>query len=272
MVTITVEFSENSSIKVREFFDKMGKSKNIKRQDKGNKIIYSTNKYDDYDFVNIISEVLTDCIVTVYEEHLIEKIANDICKNFNKLARNRICEIASIMINEENDFVESFIISQMRADVHDELVEYLTNNKNIIIEGFINFRLFKYLEDLEYIVQVATDVYEKEKEYREFIDLLRYFVEVQVPKIDVVYVTVNANGEFDMYDKFKRDVNHLYEEEMKEDLANDKLSNEDILLGALVTMSPKKIVLNNSYEGFLESDIFMTICKIFERRVFISEW
>lgn len=272
MNTITIEFSENSCTKVKGFFDELGTLRNIKRKCEGNKIIYCTNKYDEYDFIRTMAQVVRDCILNVYEDYLIEKMVNDKCTSFNRLQRKRITEIALIVKNEDNDFIDRVIIARRKDVIYQELTDYFENSKHIILEGFINFRLAMYLEDLEYVVGVAEEIYEKEKEYKEFIELLRYFVEVQLPKIDVVYLTLYENGEFDIYDKFKKDVNHLYEEEMKEDLSNDKLSNEDILLGALVTMSPKKIIINNSYEGLLDSDIVRTIYKIFEHRVYVSEW
>ncbi len=274
MTTITVEISDNSYTKVKEFLDEKYKeySKDIKKKEIDNKIIYYTDKCEYEKFVTIITELLTNCIINLYENYLIDKIINDKYKCFNKMERDRVGQITMNLIYEDNDVVDRVIVIRRKLFVCEQLMKYLEINENIILEGFINFRLKNYLKDLEYIIEKAADIYEKEKEYKEFIDLLKYFVEVQEPKIDVIYLTLHKNGKFDICDKFKKDVSHLYLEEMKEDLLDNKFSNEDILLGALITISPKKIILNNSYKGLLESDIIKTIATIFKHRLLVGKW
>ena len=50
-----------------------------------------------------------------------------------------------------------------------------------------------YIEQLEESVDKAIDEYLMDKEYREFIKLLRHFVDLQEPKRDVVNIVFHKH-------------------------------------------------------------------------------
>lgn len=39
------------------------------------------------------------------------------------------------------------------------IYEYLLDNRNIVLEGFVNFRIKEYIETLDYIVELAVASY-----------------------------------------------------------------------------------------------------------------
>ena len=60
------------------------------------------------------------------------------------------------------------------------------------MEGFIRFRLKDYIEELKYIIDGSVDELLIDREYNEFIKLLRYFVEIQEPKVEEVHVLLEG--------------------------------------------------------------------------------
>ena len=68
--------------------------------------------------------------------------------------------------------------------VHRALTSYLIFNDNLNLEGFVRFRTKDYWDFLCETVDSAADAYLINREYQEFIRLLRYFVELQEPKVD----------------------------------------------------------------------------------------
>lgn len=56
------------------------------------------------------------------------------------------------------------------------------------LEGFVRFRLKDIIDEIEMAIEMSVDDFIIQKEYNEFIDLLRYFVELQEPRIDLVNV------------------------------------------------------------------------------------
>ena len=53
------------------------------------------------------------------------------------------------------------------------------------LEGFYNFRMRSFQRELQQALDSAIDIHFAEKEYREFIRLLKYFLHMQQPKIEL---------------------------------------------------------------------------------------
>lgn len=89
-----------------------------------------------------------------------------------------------------------------REIIDQKIREYLfQQNKYLNIEGFIYFRLQDYQLELKQIVDESVENYLTEKECREFIRLLKYFLEIQQPKIDLVHLAVDEKGQFQITDQ-----------------------------------------------------------------------
>ena len=77
---------------------------------------------------------------------------------------------------------------QVHSEVINCMKEFLRSNSYVNLHGFILFRLRPWLEFLRKNLDKAVDDYLMEKEYQEFIKLLKYFVALQEPKINQVHV------------------------------------------------------------------------------------
>ncbi|MBP5426538.1 MAG: putative sporulation protein YtxC [Clostridiales bacterium] len=234
-------------------------------------LIKYTSETSNSDFIYDIAELLTNCIINVYEFFLLNKIISKDYINFNVQEKKKIMHVAKEIIDGNDSVVDKVFFIKRKNYIYKRLVDYLSKNEVIRLEGFIIFRLKDYKSDLELILEKAVDVYLTDKEYNEFINLLKYFIEVQESRIDVVHLTIYANGDFKLCDKFERDISYLYIDDMREELLNSKLTKEDILLGALITISPQKIILNRKCDGKISKEIFNTINSVFTDRISIHD-
>jgi putative sporulation protein YtxC len=91
------------------------------------------------------------------------------------------------------------------------------NNDEMVLDGFIRFRLKDFRHELEKAVDRAVDDLLIEKEYSEFIKLLRYFVEIQEPKVEEVHVVVGEDNKYILLDSSLRIINN----DLLEDLARE---------------------------------------------------
>ncbi len=83
-------------------------------------------------------------------------------------------------------FINTLYQIRRRNVIVRKLMDYFENTDSLILDGFVNFRLKDYMKDLEEIVDKAVDDFLMEREYKEFIRLLRYFVDIQEPKISTL--------------------------------------------------------------------------------------
>jgi putative sporulation protein YtxC len=163
----------------------------------------------------------------------------------------------------------------------DESMVYCINRKNAIIEkitkcieeykeinikGFITFRMREFREDLESIIDKVVENYMVEKEYNEFIKLLKYFVEIQESKIDEVNIIFNENGDYLIQDNNGEDILSKLTSELSEARYTGTVCIEDMLISGLITNCPKKIVIHCSH-NCLNSELLETIKNVFLDRV-----
>jgi putative sporulation protein YtxC len=215
----------------------------------------------------LVSNVLGDYIIYQYEEKLIGRIINNNYCYFNSIERSEILKLAlKIIRNEEKSFLNSLFRLRRRNIIVRKLIEYFECSDNLIIEGFVNFRLKEYIKDLEEIVDRAVDDFLMEREYKEFIRLLKYFVDIQVPKYDTNHVIADYDGKYALLDEKKNEITGECIHEFINEISDGEINYDDLLVSSLITFAPKKIVIH--CKGQLKNkELLETIKSVFSGKV-----
>lgn len=251
--------------------------KNAFMQGKGTCIEYHVDEstltnYTCEDFKNIfihyIANALSDIVVNEMEEKIVYNILSNNYYYFIPKERQLILKhLKTIQENEKYQYKEGigYAISRKAKILH-AILEYLRENDTIHLDGFIQFRLKNYIEELENNVDKAVEDFLMEKEYNEFIRLLRYFVDIQEAKIDVVNVLMNEEGKYHLYDRMHRMLNNEYLEDIAYEMADKDIGYDDLLISSLITLAPKKIIIHFSTNRN-KKEIIETIHNVFSNRV-----
>ena len=208
-------------------------------------------------FENIVANILTDTIIEFYQEKILKRMINVNYFYFDTFEKNCILEDCAEFLKEQYAEIEESIFKEVK--------NYLQTNHNIYIEGIANFRLGEYLKILDNIVDLAVNKYIIEKEYKEFIQLLRIYVNSAEPKIEVLHL-IYTNGESILLDKERNII------PMDRDMSNIKylsditFSSNDIALNTLLSMLPKQIEIHIIDK---EDEFINTLKLIFENRIHI---
>ena len=145
-----------------------------------------------------------------------------------------------------------------------QILNCLDRSSTFEIEGFLRFRAQDYKRELKKAVEFAVDEYVIEKEYLEFIQLLKQFVDSQKPRLESLHVGITPQGKFHLYNNEGVKVTHKFLEEYQ--LENvQELGYEDLLISALIAVAPRQITLHIRYAGFKSS--LKTIQSVFGDRV-----
>lgn len=116
-------------------------------------IHYPSTEYID-EFYDTVTIVLKKCIENFYEDEFIRK---NVEKNYfylSTIERNYIFEITKKVLELPDEKIG------YKNDILKRCIkEYLLENKKILIEGFVNFRIKEYKELLEKIVEVSVFSY-----------------------------------------------------------------------------------------------------------------
>ncbi|MDD2554629.1 MAG: putative sporulation protein YtxC [Desulfotomaculaceae bacterium] len=218
-------------------------------------------------FKHYLADSISDIILNHWEDILLKDIIRENYYYFEEDDKELIYHYALQHINREGqNSRDTLYWLRRKSRILEKLLDFLQNNNRIIIEGFIRFRLKEYIGELKEAADRAVDDFLIEREYREFIHLLKYFVEIQESKIDSVHVLIRGGGVFKLFDDSMEPVRSYYLEGYIVDLTDNEINYEDLLISALITIAPKEITLHyknkNSFSAPLD-----TIKNVFTGRV-----
>ncbi len=216
-----------------------------------------------------ISKALSELIVGDAEEHFVERLIRRNHTDFAISERKMILEIVKELLHPCSNEDKSGIMryKKRKEEIYSILYDYLRDSDQLILDGFIRFRLKDYVEELEDTIDIAVDSYLTKKEYGEFVKLLRYFLELQEPRMDEVQVILEKEGFFKLLDGKNNMINNEYLEGFILDMVDNDVNYDDLLISALITIAPAKIVLHFQDER----NVIGTIQDVFIERVALCQ-
>lgn len=134
--------------------------------------------------------------------------------------------------------------TRRQGRVLQRLVEYLDRHNTLVVDGFVTFRLKDYVGELTAAVDQAVDEFLLEREYREFVALLRHVVESQACRPVVAHCLFDPGGGFRLEDDAGRPVGADFLEEVAPEAAARDVGVEDLLVSALITVAPERVRLH----------------------------
>lgn len=206
-------------------------------------------------FKNLVAQLITEVIIKFYQEKILRRIINVNYFYFDEFERKIILENCDEFIKQEEEEITETVFVGVE--------EYILEHKNIVIEGVANFRINEYIKILDNIVDMAVNKYIIEKEYREFINLLKVYVNSTSSKTDMLHL-IYTNGESILLDRDKNIIQVDYNLSNAKYLSDITFSSNDIALNTLLSLLPKKIEVHliNGEDEFIN-----TLKLIFENRV-----
>lgn len=236
-------------------------------------VIISTNKFKNYKniiihysgneikkFIHEVSCILACLVIDELEESFIKKL---ILKNYFYFDFNERKHIVEMCFDIFTDDFNLYFDKKYNCLIND-FESYLKNNKSIILDGFLNFRIKDYMSILEEVVDEAVNNFVIEKEYLEFISLLKMYVNSQKSTCDIVHLIYNNESSI-LLDKDKNIINVSDDVFKAKYLSDISFSSNDYALNSLLTLIPKKIyihLIDNCIDEFIH-----TLSLIFESRV-----
>ncbi len=216
-----------------------------------------------------VSNALADLIIQQYEEKLLNRIINSNYGYFNSAEKKEILRLAlKIINNDDKIFFNTLFQIRRRNLIIKKLMEYFEGSSSIILDGFVNFRLKEYIKELEDIIDNAVDDFLVEREYKEFIRLLRYFVEIQESKFNFIHVVMQYEDNYILLDEKKREITNECVQEFLAELPETEINHDDLLVSSLITLAPKSIIIHN-WERFKNQKLLDTIKNVFSGKVIL---
>lgn len=215
-------------------------------------------------FNSSISDLLTCLTFDNLEYAFLKKLVLQNYFYFDSIEINKVLNICEEILYESDEF--SF---ENRYNIlFDSFYDFLSSNNKLYLNGFLFFQNKKYFRYLEETIDIAVNKFIIEREYLEFISLLKIYINTHSSGSNLVSL---------YYDKAKPT---LFDEnnniiDIKGDsfdmkyLSDISFSSNDYILNALLTLIPKKIVVHLSDSSM--DEFINTLSLIFENRITICK-
>lgn len=210
------------------------------------------------EFYKILGNIITDTILKFYEINIIRRILGFNYFYFDEFERNKIEEVC-IESLKNNKF------KNRNKTICNKIQKYLKKNKSMILDGFVTFRIKEYIEKIDELVDEGVNKYIVEKEYAEFISLLKMYVNSKEPETEEIHL-IYTNGESILLDKNKDIITIANNSFNAKYLSDITFSSNDFALNALLSLLPKKI---NVHLITKKDEFIDTLCLIFEEKVYM---
>lgn len=211
-------------------------------------------------FIHEVSCILSCLVIDELEEKFLKHIIQKNYFYFNSNEKNQILDICFDTFS--NDF-NTYFDKKYNCLIND-FENYLITNKSIVLSGFINFRIKNYTSIIEDVVDDAVNSFVIEKEYFEFVSLLKMYINSQSSNCELVHLIYNNENSI-LLDENKKVINIADDIFKAKYLSDISFSSNDYALNGLLTLLPKKIyihLIDNIVDEFIH-----TLGLIFEDRV-----
>jgi putative sporulation protein YtxC len=212
-----------------------------------------------------VSLVVTEWIFQVKEPEVIEEIAADLMliEDAEEEWLDILPYVRSACQEPSLEQDALFHASPRKSRVYRHVFDYLEEERHLNVLGFVRFRLQDHWGDLFELVEAGFDDYLEDKQYQEFVELLRYFISVQETKHDLIHVVPDLDKQFHLYDGRGERIrlDHL---DAVLNMGEQKCREEDYLVSALVTLAPRQIVFHRAED---RQALAQTIANIFDNRL-----
>ena len=189
-------------------------------------------------FLKKISNLLALVIIDLFEKNIIKKLINSEYFYFDSFEQT---QITNITLEDLYSKEESIYKENERFDtLCDDFYKYLVSNKSIILKGFITFRIKNYLEMILEQIDKSVNKYIIEKEYSEFISLLKMYINSETSSCNMVHL-IYQNSKPILLDENKNLIKQEDDILSSKYLSDISFSSNDFALNTLLNLIPKKI-------------------------------
>lgn len=224
-----------------------------------NVIIHYTGSYTSI-FEHNLADVLTNCIISFYEEKLVERLINYNYFYFDYFEKAKIKDECLHLLNTNTTHEFYFRKDSLWLCVYN----YLHENKKVILQGFVDFRISPYIKSLDYATDISVNNFIIEREYNEFISLLKLYIHSKPSSRKIIHL-IYINKESILLDENKNIIPMFENNFDSKYLSDISFSSNDITLNTLLNIIPKELhihLISDEDDEFIE-----TLKLIFEDRI-----
>jgi putative sporulation protein YtxC len=191
-----------------------------------------------------VTDAISDCIVNHAVRALIDRFLKTGYQYFDLEEQDSIRQHAARILHGNTEEGRTGYEVSRHGQIRRRVRDYLERSEELVLDGFITFRLKDWVGEIEEAVDRGVDDFLLDREYKEFVHVLRSFVDAQEPRVDEVHVFLAATGTFELRDTHRNVITNEYLKDFVLELVDSEVNQEDLLISALITVAPRKLLIH----------------------------
>lgn len=212
-------------------------------------------------FISNIADTISNTIIEFYESSILKKLISSNYFYFSDIEKQQIFENCKSSLSL--DYCD---IVFRKNIIYCEALAFFKDTSTFVLDGFINFRIHKYIEVLDDTIDLAVDKLLIDREYAEFINLLKLYVNSKENTCACVHL-IYSKGESILLDECKNLINTEDNTFSAKYLSDISFSSNDYSLNTLLNLIPSKLYIH--LIDCIEDEFINTLKLIFVDRTFI---
>lgn len=204
---------------------------------------------------------ITDLIINIIKQRDLKDYIWKTYSNIEEEEKESVYIEALNLFDKKNDFIKKTIYSKV--------YDFIMDNNDLNLDGFFKFRMKDFHSYLSILSDIALEEHLIKRDKKEFLDSLKYFIEIQEEKMDLLRITVTKDGHFILSDEHGNQIENLNNQDMINMAMQEDLNNEDLLISAIMTLCPKKIEILDMSNNKKSREIIEMVSLLFEGKVTI---
>lgn len=223
-------------------------------------LIFNIDKHrlDEANQLNYLTKLVQNIIIKCYMPKLIED------KLFSMLIDYTTDDVDYLSIEISNNLHDDFSFIEEKKKINEEILDYLLENNTLILDGYLRFRSKSFDRLLDKIIDKIIIDIQRENEYEDFIEMLQYYLETQLPKVETINVVINKD-EFILLDERKRPLESESVNALAREYEMDDVSKADILVSSLIVLAPDRVVVHLKNDK--EKELMQILKRIFSDKL-----
>lgn len=221
-----------------------------------------------YIFKHQLAEILAEHIINKWEAEFLWREILRNCRGSSNEERQQVFEKSTSLMRKchDNESLNLIMNYGRKNRIAHRLFDFMNDNHQIVVEGFVTFYLRDYINEMKFSVELACEEMKTQKEYNDFVNLLRYFVDTQISRIREVNLMPGEAGFFRLWDGEGNQIDEQFMNYYLDDMLMEEISLDDVLVSILITIAPQCIILHNS-SNLPNSESVQMIRKVFQERI-----
>ncbi len=173
---------------------------------------------------------------------------------------------------KESIYIEAIMLFEKKQDfikntIYNKVENFIVENNGLNLEGFVKFRMKDFSSYISIISDIALEENLIKRDKKEFLDSIKYFIDIQEPKMDLLRISITRDGNFILSDERGEEIKNINNKEIIDLAVEENLNDEDILISAIMTLCPKRVEVLDNLNNQKSKDAIEVLNLLFEGKV-----